>query len=373
MRYSKETWKNHDYAKAIANAINQNANPRFLRSHGNTLKFNGFWRNGDKQNVCAWLDKGTWHDAKTGEGGGCKEFANIAFGVTLKEFMERFSTNQTRSIKQIEKFKKETKVLSKDLVEQIFNNICRVTKRTKSIKWLSESRNINEPERCLGSGFADLDKECVMFFPKNLKNFVDKLIETADQMVVPLRGVGSISVRNFYFRSISHCPKENKSRMLPNAGGCSDSDGTPLAFGFPHLIKDFSNVILCEGMIDYFAAEYLLDSEQSYLPLGVTSATAFKAWSEWLIKEKYDGNIIVIYHLDTDKHGNLSDTGVGQNYAVECVRNLISANIKAKFFPWTDYLKSLNNFSTVRDLADSLNLGLNFSYLHEIFLNQLRG
>ena len=79
------------FCYSYENSITSHANDRALTQDGNELKFNGFWRNGDKQNVCAWLDRATWHDAKTGEGGGCKEFAKIAFGMNLSDFMERFS------------------------------------------------------------------------------------------------------------------------------------------------------------------------------------------------------------------------------------------------------------------------------------------
>ena len=90
MAYGETKWDITDLSQAMANAIFQEANKRFLRQTGDMVRFNGFWREGDKQNVCAWLNKATWHDAKTGEGGGCKEFARVAFNMSLPEFMQHY-------------------------------------------------------------------------------------------------------------------------------------------------------------------------------------------------------------------------------------------------------------------------------------------
>jgi hypothetical protein len=87
---NSEKWVTSDYSQAMEQAIYKNANQRFICNRGGKLLFNGFWRNGKKQNVCAWLDKATWCDAKTGDKGGCKDFAQIAFGMSLKEFMDTY-------------------------------------------------------------------------------------------------------------------------------------------------------------------------------------------------------------------------------------------------------------------------------------------
>ena len=90
MEYLPTTWTIDDLSRAMTNAVFQHANGRLLKQNGDIIKFNGFWRNGDKQNVCAWLNKATWHDIKTGDGGGGKEFAKVAFNISLPEFMEKF-------------------------------------------------------------------------------------------------------------------------------------------------------------------------------------------------------------------------------------------------------------------------------------------
>src|SRR5580658_3777199 len=91
MTYGTEKWTTNDLAQAMSNAVSQRADSRFVKWDSNSVRFNGFWRNGDKTNVRLWLDRATWHDAKTGEGGGCKEFAKIAFNMDLKEFMHGFA------------------------------------------------------------------------------------------------------------------------------------------------------------------------------------------------------------------------------------------------------------------------------------------
>jgi len=90
----------HDYSNAMKNAIENNSNHRLLKTVDDKILFNGFWRNGDKQNICFWPSTATWHDAKTGEGGGCKDFAKIAFGLSLPEFMERFTGTAKIDIKK---------------------------------------------------------------------------------------------------------------------------------------------------------------------------------------------------------------------------------------------------------------------------------
>jgi hypothetical protein len=85
-----EKWSVADLSHAMEQSIRSHANPKFIKISNDKLIFNGFWRNGNKPNTCIWLNKATWADAKTGEGGGCKEFAKTAFNLSLPEFMEQF-------------------------------------------------------------------------------------------------------------------------------------------------------------------------------------------------------------------------------------------------------------------------------------------
>ena len=153
-------WNIDELCQAMDNAISQCANSRYLRRSGNTVKFNGFWRDGDKQNVCAWLDKATWHDAKTGEGGGCKEFAKVAFNLSLPEFMERYAGFKPKVYKTAVPADKPVRLITHD-VHQIWQELCARDQKRADLAshWLEEERGIKTPRSFIGSGFANLYEE----------------------------------------------------------------------------------------------------------------------------------------------------------------------------------------------------------------------
>jgi hypothetical protein len=377
MLQGSSKWTIDELSQAMATAIFQCASPRFLKQNGDIVKFNGFWRDGDKQNVCAWLNKGTWHDIKTGQGGGCKEFAKVAFNLNLPEFMERYGylSLQKASLEEKAIYNKQSieKIAPLKIpIDKIFQNLLKKDNaHDQASSWLINERSFNDPKFYIGSGYTNLDDSSVCLFEEQHQAFIRQRLKIANQIVVPLRGPHSCEVKNLFFRSISTCSKEDKSRLLPNVGGWHEPDGAPRAFGFPHLINDFPNFILCEGMADYFTAELLFDCEHRFLPIGVASASALPKWADWLIENKFAGNVIVIFHLDQDGHGNLSDSGVGQDNAIKCVNHLTSAGIGAKLFSWLKFLKRLNNFTEVRDLADTLKTKLELNHLQKIFLQTI--
>ncbi len=376
MFHGTAKWNVDELSQAMANAINQNASDRLIKQQGDVVKFNGFWRNGNKQNVCAWLNKATWADAKTGEGGGCKEFAKVAFNLNLPEFMERFGSQKSHQpypeIKRSNNKELQRTPLVKP-IEQIFQELSRNdnAKNDRASNWLQHDRRFIDPRSYIGSGFANLTQSKISFFDTQHRAFVEQRLQVADQIVVPLRAPHSSHAQNLFFRSISPCAKEDKSRLLPNAGGWQETDETPRSFGFPHLINEFSNLIICEGMADYLACELLLDREHKFLPIGAGSATALPKWAHWLVDNKFNGFVLIIFHLDQDKHGNLSDIGIGQDNAVKCANHLHSAGIKAKLFPWLRFMKRLNNFTEVRDLADVFKIELELEHLQKIFLQTI--
>ena len=343
------------------NAIVQTGNNKYTHIQKNKLLFNGFWRNGDKPNVCMWLDQATWHDAKTGDGGGCKEFAKAAFSMNLTEFMNRYGRSATGSetLDVAKAFKERPPSLPASInkpIEHIFKDLCQRDKEGRIDKangWLETKRGLTNPRFYIGSGFANLTKEDVFLFESQHQNFIHQRLTTANQMVVPLRGVHSDSIQNLFFRSIGECPKEEKSRLLPNGGGWHDQSETPRAFGFPHLISDFPHLILCEGMADYFAAECLIGCDHHYLPIGAASASALNKWAEWLVKIKYNGRVILLYQLDTNKNGQVSSSGTGQAKATETLKILLTNKIKSRLFNWGRFLKHISSITEIpKDIAD---------------------
>jgi hypothetical protein len=379
MKY-KNNWTMNDFADAMNNAVSANAHPKFIKKANNKMLFNGFWRKGDKQNVCLWLDKATWSDAKTGDGGGCKEFAKAAFNMNLREFMERFSISKPCSetidvAKAFAGMPQSRKVHSSKPVQQIFRELSQMDKNRddKTKIWLETKRGFINPRFYICSGFANLLKEDIGLFESQHQNFVLHRLAIAEQMVVPLRGIHSDEVQNLFFRSLTECPREEKSRLLPNVGGWHEQDGSPRAFGFPHLAHEFPNLLLCEGMGDYFATECLLDCEHNYLPIGAGTASALPKWAEWLVDSQYRGHVIIIFHIDQDKHGNLSDSGIGQENAIKCLNRLGESGIKSTLFPWLRFMNRLNNLTQIRDLADSLTIGFDIDKIQNIFLEVIQG
>src|SRR5262249_20488777 len=156
--------------------VYQKAAPRLLRKSSNKVSFNGFWRDGDKQNVCLWLDKATWHDAKTGEGGGCKEFARTAFNMTLPEFMQRYgSINMERWIptERIIPFAEDEPANNKS-VQELWFALKQAEKSKEDIasRWLIEKRGISAPRETLRAGYANLQSTDVELFDFSIRNFI---------------------------------------------------------------------------------------------------------------------------------------------------------------------------------------------------------
>jgi hypothetical protein len=376
-------WSVSDFSNAMKNAILGMASPKLIKQADNKISFNGFWRNGDKQNVCIWLDKATWHDAKTGEGGGCKEFAKAAFNMNLTEFMNRFALatyypttalDVSKAFKGVPQTKEAP--LSKS-IENIFKELCRRDKNNqqdRSKTWLEVKRGLINPRLCIGSGFANLSQDDVDLFEKQHQSFIRQRLIVADQMVVPLRGVNSDRIENLFFRSITECPKEEKSRLLPNAGGWTEPDGSPRAFGFPHLIKEFPHLVLCEGMADYFAVEFLINQNKDILPIGAANADGLSKWANQLVMTRYKGKVTVLHQLDMDEKGRLNTKEVGVKKAIEALRQLKENQVHAQLFDWPFYLNHTSSHpSFINDIADSLSTELTYKecgpqHLQETFL-----
>ena len=183
-------------------------------------------------------------------------------------------------------------------------------------KWLSEQRGFVSPRRIIGSGFSNLDAEDINLFGPTHINFLKQRLKLGQHLVVPIRGAHSPEVENLFFRAIFDVQKQDKSRLLTGAGGWSCEDKTPRAFGFPELIHEYPNLVICEGMADYFAARISTVWRRKYLPLGAPNASSLPRWAEWLKETKYQGRVIWIYQLDVNKQGEILATETGQRCAI---------------------------------------------------------
>ena len=362
----KHKWDSSDLSQAMLAAIEQSADHRCLSRNKDKINFNGFWRNGNRPNVCAWLDKATWSDAKTGQGGGCKTFADVAFNLSLPQFMHKFgnaSKNKNsvygERLDLVSAFAGKAPPALTIPVNDIWQELCRRdnTRVDRAAQWLADTRGFESPRTWIGPGFANLMQEDLELFEPQHQKLIEHRLALSPQLVAPLRGVHSERVNNLFFRAIGDVPKDEKSRLLTGAGGWKEPDDSPRAFGFPHLIKDFPNIVLCEGMADYFAAEVLLADNEKWLPIGASNADSLKKWALWLSKSKYSGRVTIVYQPDPDDEGEFGTEMVGPKKAVEAMRVLYENNINARFFNWTLYLKHTTTHpDRVADLADSLKL-----------------
>lgn len=348
----KEKWSVSDFAIAMEQSARSLANQKCIRASNDKLVFNGFWRNGDKSNVCIWLKKATWADAKTGEGGGCKEFAKVAFNLSLPEFMDRFGRPsvaiQSAPIKVPKRLPQQI-ISINDVWEKLVDDI----NDSHAEQWLKEARGFDALNETIGSGFLSLEKKHLAFFNTEHHNFILQRLALGHQLVVPIRNTASDRVKNLFFRSIENIDIETKSRLLPGCGGWTEKDGGPRAFGFPHLIHDFPKLVLCEGMADYFAAECLLGCDDNYLAIGAANANALNNWASWLSVTNFKGRVIILYQLDPDSSGRLSHLGVGETKAAQALKTLLTNKVSASLFKWPSFLKRIDGHKhRPNDIAD---------------------
>jgi hypothetical protein len=362
MGYNHKQWDSSDFTVAMKTAIENHCDTKYFLMEKDKIHFNGFWRNGDKQNVCLWTNNATWHDVKTGDGGGCKEFAKTAFNMTLPDFMKRFGGAQAHRVgsttiavrKILDKAPESFLSKSINLIwSEVINTS--IDNYGLALTWLEDERGFEGVSKFVGSGFTCLHDEHIEHFKKIHHDFLRHRLKIGNQLMVPLRSAHSEEIKNIVFRTISLCEKHEKTRLLPHAGGWSEADGWPRAFGFPHLIMDFPNLVLCEGMADYFAAECLLKNNEKYLPIGAANADALSKWAQWLIDHKYPGHITIVYHLDKNESGKLSENATGPLKASRALADLRKNGSSATLFDWLLFIENTTTHpDEINDLADSL-------------------
>ncbi len=255
-----------------------------------------------------------------------------------------------------------------DYTQPLFNAICEYVnllwlqlqkhepyKTDDASKWLSDVRGISEPRLHISSGYINLVGDDAALFEEEHQEFIKNRTDKGKIIAVPLRDVHSDKVQNLFLRTFSNVDKAEKARLLPNCGGWGNLKDGLRAFGFPHLINDFPNIVLCEGMADYFAAEYLLDKNEKYLALGAANADALIKWAQWLGETQYQGCVHFIYQLDSNDEGKISTAEIGPKKTLEAAQILLNAGVKAKPFAWFTYLNhTTRNSNNISDLADSL-------------------
>lgn len=347
-------WDISDLGNAMRNAVLRHANPRFLREQSEKILFNGFWRDGSKQNVCIWPKTATWKDLKTDLGGGCKDFAEQIFNLTLKEFMEQYGTALITFKTQpaFNRPKASEPIIPLNIVWKKISKA--KDQESQNVDRYFSQRGFKDPHKFIGSGFTELASSNCEYFEQPQKNFLQERLKQGHQLLVPLRGIKSDEIKNIFVRALNPQSQEQKSRVLPGYGGWSDEDNNPLAFGFPHLFRDYNHILLFEGMADYFAGEFLLDHDHKYLPLGVPSASFLTKWAHLLAENKYSGQVTIVYQLDRN-NGQFNIDAVGAKFGTEAIKILKNNNCKSKAFDWVSFLEKLCHqieMKNIKDIAD---------------------
>lgn len=368
-------WDIKDLGEAMRNAVLRHAEPRFIKERNNKILCNGFWRNGNKQNICIWTDTATWKDIKTDMGGGCKKFAEHVFNLSLPEFMTQYGSSFFKP-KQIQ-HKSNGKIIFAESLNMIWIKIQKDKNTSKAAYDFLENRGFINPAFCIGSGYADLTNTNCNLFSSAHRNFLQDRIKKGPQLLVPIRDISSDRVCNLFVRTIAPKNSEQKSRLLPGMGGWHDEDKNPRAFGYPHLFNEFDHIILLEGMADYFAGEYLIDHDHKFLPIGVPSASFFPKWAELLMQRKYKGRVTILYQLDR-QNGRLSINAVGTKFGAAALKILRNHNCRANTFDWPGFVEKIHHqvdMQTIGDIADicrsQISHNVNFSFLSKSFLEAL--
>lgn len=349
-------WDKSDFGQAMVNAVYRHAQPKYIRHVGDKLTFNGFWRDGKKRNVCIWPDQAAWSDLRDSENGysnkgGVKSFAKTVLNMNLPEFMNQYGNGQRVSLVK----EQRQKSFSPDYVNAIWEELLKRDqgRANPALHWLAHTRKFRSHALSTTLSFANLYGEEVDLFAREHRPLIQHRLNLGQNIVVPLRGIDDDKVENLYLRALDNIDKEDKARLLTNCGGWHSRNDAPRAFGFPYLIHDFPNVVICEGMADYFAAECLLDADEKYLPIGAPGTAAINKWGEWLSQAKYSGRIHLIYQLDPDQSNSLSTYGAGQKAAVNARRTLSNAGQIVNLFNWTFFLRLTTGWHKApRDLAD---------------------
>lgn len=194
-------WDTADLSRAMLQAITRSADERCLSQKQDKILFNGFWRNGSHQNVCAWLDKATWHDIKTGDGGNCKDFAKTAYNMSLPDFMKAFGQpSDNLDIAQIFKQasqKMPTAPLITKPAHEIWEQLCKRDQHREDLaaQWLINERGFRSPRRWIGSGFANLTGDDLELFEPMHHNLIKERLAAGPQLIAPIRGVHSDQVK----------------------------------------------------------------------------------------------------------------------------------------------------------------------------------
>lgn len=304
-------------------AVVQFGAPRCVKRVGRRIYTNGWWREGEHPNVVVNTETASYFDFRDSDGGGVSQFARVAFGLRLPEFMERFGA--VSAMEPTRPAPVERGPVGEG-VGAVWDAL-ELGGSERSAAWLRGARGI-EPAACV-SGFADLNPSVIE--DQAIREFTSRVLLPA--IVLPLRDARGVP-RSLHLRPHGRGGR----RFLP--GPLTTADG-PLGYGMVHQALGADVLVVVEGAVDTLAAEAMMSSEPDAVVIGMASSSMARAWAAFL-RKKQRGSIVVVPHLDPPPH-------VGQKAAASIVASLRSCDIPAGFFDWD----SFRGRSSASDVAEA--------------------
>jgi hypothetical protein len=136
-------WTPADFGAAMVDYVEHHAQ-RIKRRPDGGVECEAFYRDGDNPaSLRIWADRGTWADARTSDGGGCKDFAERVAGMTLPDFMATHGSGTPRisQNRQSAPPTRETSTkLAPEAVAAFWASCARIADDTKVSRYLDTRR-----------------------------------------------------------------------------------------------------------------------------------------------------------------------------------------------------------------------------------------
>lgn len=272
-----------DLAYAMQRAVEQHAAPRTLSRVGPRMYFNGWWREGKNPNCLVNVGNATWHDFKTGEGGGCKHFAQTAFGLGLRDFLDRFG----RLDPSQPRIPPPPEPPPRDGIPAFWDQL--KARAAASAAWV---RRRGVPPDEVVSGFADLSAGAFRHEPY-MEGWVQRFVRANGQaIVVPMRSMATGAVENLHFRSL--IPGRER-RFMPR-GRLTWQDDVRL-YGMADKALDAGLTVVTEGAFDTMALEAMLRPLSEVCVVGVAGTGLYTALARALFRKRR-GSVMFVPQVD---------------------------------------------------------------------------
>lgn len=289
-------WSDADFALAMERAVLAHAD--VTKRNAGRVRFNAWWRGGDAANVSLNLTSGVWRDFVTGEKGGARQFALVAFGLPLVEFMRAFgsdlgSAGDPLSVKRREATREQVDTSRKDVLP-IWAALSSGDVAPASA-WLRTRRGFpGNVESVVDSGYG-----CLIEPPDNLpwdiRRWAEKIVsEFGPFIVVPLRCTKTGNVESLHFRPMS-ATKDGR-RFLPNTRTVTP-DRFVRVYGLPRGGLVAKRLFICEGAVDTMLVESFVSGRPSISVVGSPSASVTPTLVEWL-RAKVRGDVVLVPQQD---------------------------------------------------------------------------